>query len=104
MEKIVELDFAEILNFDFVWNAIILAVLTLVVFCHLSPTGVNFLISNAFTTQIQWNFGTDALNFQTVNLFIYHTTKWSRLCHLTLVPDSLAWMFLSLTWNRYAIT
>src|SRR4051794_36068265 len=90
---------SQMITFDLCWQLSLVGVLTLIFACHLAPVAANKVISNAFTTQIKWNLGKEALNFQTVNLFVYHTSSFSRLTHLTLVPDSLAWIWLSIHWR-----
>jgi hypothetical protein len=65
--------------------------LVFILLSHIAPYTLNKLTSNAFTSQLHWNYGVEAFNFQLVNLVVYHTTMLARVTHATLLLDVLSW-------------
>jgi hypothetical protein len=76
--------------------------------CELFPKWINFLQSNVGTSQVQWNVGTPAMNYQLMNYILYHRQTLSIAVHgSTFVLDGLLWMLYfhhllsDVLWWRY---
>lgn len=52
--------------------------------------------SNAWSSQLRWNRGQHSLEFQLVLYQLFHASQWSKLNHLSLLLDGMAW----LSWLR----
>eukprot|EP00117_Sycon_ciliatum_P005674 scpid52441/ scgid9520/ len=78
-----------------VWPWIVLSVVLTVLLCHISPGLVLRVFSNPWTTQINWQFGVKAQNYQALNLVLYHQTYPGLISHYsTLTLDHFAWAYI----------
>lgn len=64
--------------------------------CELFPRQMQTLISNPYTSQMAWNLGTEAFNFQLINALLFHQHPISFCLHaITLFFDCILWMLVS---------
>jgi hypothetical protein len=68
-------------------------VVAFTIVCELFPHWINGINSNVGTSQIQWNVGTPAYNYQLMNYVLYHRKNFAITAHgATFVLDGLLWM------------
>lgn len=67
----------------------LLACFTLV--CELRPREASRWNANAWSSQVEYNFGPKSFEFQAVLFNLFHTSLWCQLTHYSLFADGLAW-------------